>query len=89
MQGTEDSATSSTEEVAQRRTAVERCLAWSGLVPLPIFLCLHVVRELGLSFASDVAQVERPAPGALSWASSALLVWLPLLAHGRRCLHRA
>jgi hypothetical protein len=82
MQGTESSAASNAEQVAHQRTAVERWLAWSGLVPLPIFLCLHVARELGLAFARDVAQVVRPAPGAFALVSSALLVWLPLLAHG-------
>ncbi len=82
MQGTESSAPSKAEQVAQRRTAVERWLVWSGLVPLPVFLCLHVTRELTLAFAGDVSQVLRPTRGAFSLISSVVLVWLPLTLHG-------
>lgn len=81
MQGRESNAPSNAEQVAHRRTAVERGLVWTGLVPLPIFLALHVVHELGLAFASDVAEVARRAPGVLTLISSALLVWLPLSLH--------
>jgi hypothetical protein len=81
MQVTEDGAASKTEQVAHARPAVERWLSWSGLVPLPAFLLLHLLRELRLAFIDDVSDVLRPAPGALALATSWLLVWLPLLVH--------
>ena len=78
---TEDSAASKTEQLAHGRPAVERWLSWSGLVPLPAFLLLHLGRELQLSFANDVSDVLRPAPSVVSTVSAWLLVWLPLTAH--------
>jgi hypothetical protein len=72
---------SNAEQVAHTRPAVERCLAWSGLVPLPAFLLLHVVNELRLSFATDVSEVLRREPGPLTQLVSVLLVWLPLTLH--------
>lgn len=82
MQVTEDGAASKTTQLAHERPAVERWLSWSGLVPLPAFLLLHLSRELWLAFASDVSDVLRPAPSLLSQVSSWLLVWLPLCVHG-------
>ena len=76
MQVTEDA-----EQLAHGRPAVERWLSWSGLVPLPAFLALHLARELTWAFRSDVSDVLRPAPGALGQVTSLLLVWLPLLVH--------
>jgi succinate dehydrogenase/fumarate reductase cytochrome b subunit len=81
MQVTEDGAASNTEQLAHARPAVERWLSWSGLVPLPAFLLLHLSRELQWAFANDVSDVLRPAPGALAVATSWLLVWLPLGVH--------
>jgi hypothetical protein len=81
MQVTEDGAASKAEQLAHARPAVERWLSWSGLVPLPAFLLLHLLRELRLAFTDDVSDVLRPAPGALAVATSWLLVWLPLLVH--------
>lgn len=81
MQVTEDGAASKTEQLAHARPAVERWLSWSGLVPLPAFLLLHLLHELRMAFADDVSEVLRPAPGALALATSWLLVWLPLLVH--------
>jgi succinate dehydrogenase / fumarate reductase, cytochrome b subunit len=81
MPGTEDSAGSTAEQLAHGRPAVERWLTWSGLIPLPVFLVLHLGRELGLAFATDVSDVLRPPPGLLSTATSWLLVWLPLAVH--------
>lgn len=67
--------------MAHTRPVVERCLTWSGIVPLPAFLFLHVARELSLSFASDVSDVVRPPLGMLTKVASVLLVWLPLGVH--------
>lgn len=79
---TEDGAASNTPQLAHERPAVERWLSWSGLVPLPAFLLLHLGRELQLAFVSDVSDVLRTAPGMLARVSSWLLVWLPLSVHG-------
>jgi hypothetical protein len=81
MPGTEDSASSTAEQLAHARPAVERWLTWSGLIPLPVFLLLHLTRELGLAFATDVSEVLRPAAGLFSTATTWLLVWLPLGVH--------
>ena len=81
MQVTEQSAAAKTEEVAHTRSAVERWLCWTGLVPLPAFLMLHLGRELSLAMATDVSEVVRPAPSAFGLATAALLVWAPLAAH--------
>jgi hypothetical protein len=81
MQVTEDGAGSKAEQLAHARPAVERWLSRSGLVPLPVFLVLHLLRELRLAFVGDVSEVLRPAPGLLALATSWLLVWLPLLVH--------
>lgn len=77
----EDSAASKTEQLAHARPAVERWLSWSGLVPLPAFLLLHLGRELKLSFANDVSDVLRAAPSLIATVSAWLLVWLPLTVH--------
>jgi hypothetical protein len=81
MQVTDDSSARAAEQLAQGRPAVERWLTWSGLIPLPAFLVLHLARELVLAYATDVASVARPAPGALALVTSYLLVWLPLSVH--------
>jgi succinate dehydrogenase / fumarate reductase, cytochrome b subunit len=80
MQVTE-SAAAKTTGVAHDRSSVERWLRWSGLVPLPAFLALHLGRELSLALASDVSEVVRRGPGVFAVLSSALLVWLPLALH--------
>lgn len=67
--------------MARERSLVERSLVWSGLVPLPVFLALHLSRELVASFASDVAELLRPAPSAAVILSSWLLVLIPLALH--------
>ena len=81
MPGTEHSAGATAEQLAHARPAVERWLTWSGLIPLPVFLLLHLARELGLAFATDVHEVLRPAPGLLSTLTAWLLVWAPLVVH--------
>ena len=78
---TEDSAGSNAEQLAHGRPAVERWLSWSGLVPLPAFLILHLCRELQLGFATDVSDVLRSAPGVGATITTWLLVWLPLSVH--------
>jgi hypothetical protein len=70
-----------TEDVAHVRPAVERWLTWSGLIPLPAFLVLHLLRELSLSFATDIADVERAAPSWFARVSAILLIWVPLAVH--------
>jgi succinate dehydrogenase/fumarate reductase cytochrome b subunit len=82
MQVTEEGAASKATQLAHGRPAVERWLSWSGLVPLPAFLFLHLARELQLAFRNDVSDVLRPAPSTLGQLTSCLLVWLPLLVHG-------
>jgi succinate dehydrogenase / fumarate reductase, cytochrome b subunit len=67
--------------VAHSRPAVERWFSLSGLIPLPVFLVLHLSRELVLAFASDVSELVRPAPGVLSILTAAFLVWAPLVLH--------
>jgi len=81
MQVTEQSAASKAEQVARSRPAVERWLTWSGLVPLPVFLVLHLSTELYRSFASDVGDLVRAAPTAFELVTLALLVWAPLCVH--------
>jgi succinate dehydrogenase/fumarate reductase cytochrome b subunit len=81
MQVTEPSAAAKTEGVAHARPSVERWLCWSGLLPLPAFLVLHLGRELSLSTATDVAELVRSAPSVFGVVSSVLLVWLPLTVH--------
>ena len=81
MQVTEQSAASKAEQVARSRPAVERWLTWSGLVPLPVFLLLHLSTELYRSFASDVGDLVRAAPTAFELVTLALLVWAPLGVH--------
>jgi succinate dehydrogenase/fumarate reductase cytochrome b subunit len=82
MQVTEEGAASKNTQLAHERPPVERWLSWSGLVPLPAFLFLHLARELQLAFHDDVSDVLRPAPSALGQLTACLLVWLPLLVHG-------
>ena|GEM_PF-5831514 len=79
---TEEGAASNPTQLAHERPAVERWLSWSGLVPLPAFLFLHLARELQLAFRDDVSDVLRPEPTTLGQLTSWLLVWLPLLVHG-------
>ena len=81
MEGSEQPAASGAEQLAHARPAVERWLAWSGLVPLPAFLMLHLTRELSLAFATDVTEVLRPTPSLFVIFTSVLLVWLPLGVH--------
>jgi hypothetical protein len=81
MQVTEDGAAAKAEQLAHGRPAVERWLAWSGLVSLPSFLLIHLGRELALAFATDVSDVLRPAPSVLVKVTALLLVWLPLGVH--------
>lgn len=81
MQVTEQSPASTTELVAHRRPAVERWLSWSGVIPLPVFLLLHISRELVLSRATDVTDLLRPAPSGVAIATLVLLVWIPLAVH--------
>ena len=81
MPGTEDSAGSTAEPLAHARPAVERWLTWSGLIPLPVFLLLHLGRELALAFATDVQDVLRPGPSLFTTVTAWLLVWAPLAAH--------
>lgn len=81
MQVTEQSAAAKAEQVARTRPAVERWLTWSGLVPLPVFLLLHLSTELYRSFASDVADLVRAAPSPFELVTRALLVWAPLGVH--------
>jgi succinate dehydrogenase/fumarate reductase cytochrome b subunit len=80
MQVTESAAAKKTA-VAHERPSVEHWLRWSGLVPLPAFLVLHLGRELSLALTSDVSEVVRRGPSAFGQLSSALLVWLPLALH--------
>jgi succinate dehydrogenase/fumarate reductase cytochrome b subunit len=82
MQVSEKGAASKNTQVAHERPAVERWLSWSGLVPLPAFLFLHLARELRLAFQDDVSDLLRPAPSTFSQVTTWLLVWLPLLIHG-------
>jgi succinate dehydrogenase/fumarate reductase cytochrome b subunit len=82
MQVIEEGAASKNPQLAHERPAVERWLSWSGLVPLPAFLVLHLARELQLAFQNDVSDVLRPTPSTLGQLTSWLLVWLPLLVHG-------
>jgi hypothetical protein len=72
---------SNAQPLAHSRPVVERCLLWSGLVPLPAFLVIHVARELRSSFATDISAVARATPGTLSELCSLLGVWLPLGVH--------
>jgi hypothetical protein len=81
MQVTERSAAAKTQGVAHARPSVEHWLRWSGLVPLPAFLALHLGRELALAGAGDVSDVLRRAPTAFGILTAALLVWLPLAVH--------
>lgn len=81
MEGSESRTAGSGQQVAHARPLVERCLTWSGLVPLPAFLLLHLCRELSQAFAGDVSDVLRRAPGAFEQLTSVLLVWLPLGLH--------
>jgi hypothetical protein len=81
MRVSERSAASNPEQVAHGRPAVERWFSLSGLIPLPVFLVLHLSRELGLAFASDVSDLIRPEPGIGSRLTALLLVWAPLSLH--------
>lgn len=81
IEGTEDRAGSAPGQVAHAPPVVERWLVWSGLVPLPAFLILHLGWQLRLSFATDVNELVRPAPAPLVTLAVTGLVWLPLAAH--------
>jgi succinate dehydrogenase/fumarate reductase cytochrome b subunit len=81
MQSSEQSAAPDPEQVAHGRPAVERWLTLTGLVPLPVFLVLHLSRELVLSRASDISQLIRPQPSAFAGLTALALVWLPLAVH--------
>ncbi len=81
MPGTEDCAGSTAEQLAHTRPPVERWLPWSGLIPLPAFLLLHLAPQLALAFATDITDVLRPAPTLLAQVTAWLLVWAPLTLH--------
>lgn len=81
MQSSEQSAAPDPEQVAHARPAVERWLTLTGLVPLPVFLVLHLGRELMLARATDVSQLLRAQPSTFASLTALLLVWLPLGAH--------
>jgi succinate dehydrogenase/fumarate reductase cytochrome b subunit len=81
MQVEGESSAAKAEQVTRQRPAVERLLTWSGLIPLPVFLCLHLAREAALSAAGDVSEVVRSAPSSFERLSLLLLVWAPLLLH--------
>jgi succinate dehydrogenase/fumarate reductase cytochrome b subunit len=81
IEKTEGRATSPGEGVAHVRSAVERWRTWTGLVPLPVFLVLHLARELSRAFATDVTDLVRPAPSPFAQVTSVVLVWIPLLLH--------
>jgi len=70
-----------TEPLAQARPFVERCLSWSGLVPLPALLVVHLATELGYAFADDVSEVVREPPSLLRLCVTVLFVWTPLTVH--------
>ncbi|HVY30548.1 MAG TPA: hypothetical protein VHB79_28510 [Polyangiaceae bacterium] len=79
--GTDEQSASNTEAVAQGRPAVERWLRWSGLVPLPAFLLVHLGSELVHAFPVDVSDVVRRAPTLFTTLACVLLVGAPLLLH--------
>ena len=81
MQVTGDNSASNAEQLAQARPLVERWLVWSGLVPLPLFLLLHLTLELWRAFATDVSQVLRAERGLFVTLAVMVLVWLPLGVH--------
>lgn len=81
MQSSEQSAAPDPEQVAHTRPAVERWLTLTGLVPLPVFLALHLSRELMLAQASDVSQLLRPPASVFASITALALVWLPLAVH--------
>jgi hypothetical protein len=81
IEKTEGRAASSSEGVAHVRSAVERWRTWTGLVPLPVFLVLHLAHELSRAFATDVTELLRPAPSTFAQVTSVLLVWVPLGLH--------
>lgn len=81
MQVSEPSTAAKTEGVAHTRPPVERWLRWTGLVPLPAFLALHLGRELWLAGASEPSQLVRAPTSPFALVSAALLVWLPFLLH--------
>jgi succinate dehydrogenase/fumarate reductase cytochrome b subunit len=77
----EETSASRTEDLTRAGPAVEHWLRWSGLVPLPAFLLLHLGVELYRAFPADLRDVQRAAPGVVVTATSLLLVWLPLGLH--------
>ena len=50
-------------------------------MPLPVFLALHLSRELSLAMAGDVSELVRPPASLFAGLTAALLVWLPLGVH--------
>src|SRR5258706_12237401 len=81
MNAIEPTRGSVSEQVARRRSAVERLVAWTGALPLALFLVLHSLSEARWARAADISSVVRqPLP---SWESASLLafVWLPLSVH--------
>jgi hypothetical protein len=77
----EETSASRTEDLTRARPAVEHWLRWSGLVPLPAFLLLHLGVELYRAFPADLRDVQRAAPGVVVTVASLLLVWVPLGLH--------
>ena len=80
MQGAETD-TDGAEQLAHARPVVERWLVWSGIVPLPAFLLLHLTCELSRAFASDPSEVVRSPTSGVELVLSVLLVWSPLCVH--------
>ena len=78
---TEDRTVSRPDPLAQQRPAVERWLRWSGLLPLPALLLLHLTNELARAFATDVRDVVRQSPNAVQTLAGLGLVGLPLVVH--------
>jgi succinate dehydrogenase/fumarate reductase cytochrome b subunit len=76
-----EASASKTEPVTRARAAVERWLRWSGLLPLPAFLLVHLGQELARAFPTDVRDVVRSAPGPFTLLAGVALVWLPLALH--------
>lgn len=77
----EETSASRIEDLTRAGPAVEHWLRWSGLVPLPAFLVLHLGVELYRAFPADLRDVQRTAPGVVVTVASLLLVWVPLGLH--------
>jgi succinate dehydrogenase/fumarate reductase cytochrome b subunit len=67
--------------LARPRPAVERLLAFSGAVPLPVFLILHLGGQALRSAPADVSELARETATLGEMLTSLLLVWTPLVLH--------